>query len=114
MTLSPCVPFYIGESIARSLERLIAPHGLGVGDVRHWGVHTAAKIDRLVGEKLDLTPTQPPLSRAVLAEHGNCSSATILLILDRILRRSGPPPASTACSWPSGPGLTMESALVRF
>lgn len=115
MTLSPYVPFYLAESIEPFVKRLLAPHGLDVGDVRHWGVHPGGpKIIDFVGEKLDLTPQQLAPSRAVLAEHGNCSSATILLILDRILRTSRPAPGELAVLMAFGPGLTMESALVRF
>ncbi|MGW0085220.1 type III polyketide synthase [Streptomyces sp. NPDC003393] len=115
MTLSPYVPFYIGESIEPFVERLIAPHGLGIGDVRHWGIHPGGpKIIDFVGDKLDLTPHQLAPSRAVLADHGNCSSATILLILDRILREERPAPGEHAVLMAFGPGLTMESALVRF
>ncbi|MDR3083647.1 MAG: type III polyketide synthase [Streptomyces sp.] len=115
MTLSPYVPFYIGESIGPFVERLIAPHGLGVGDIRHWGIHPGGpKIIDFVGEKLDLTSSQLAPSRAVLAEHGNCSSATILLILDRILREERPAPGEYGVLMAFGPGLTMESALVRF
>ncbi|MFC3575142.1 type III polyketide synthase [Streptomyces yaanensis] len=115
MTLSPYVPFYLAESIEAFVKRLLAPHGLDIGDVRHWGVHPGGpKIIDFVGEKLALTPEQLAPSRAVLAEHGNCSSATILLILDRILRESRPEPGEHAVLMAFGPGLTMESALVRF
>ncbi|MGW3198632.1 type III polyketide synthase [Streptomyces sp. NPDC001118] len=115
MTLSPYVPFYLAESIEPFVKRLLAPHGLDVGDVRHWGVHPGGpKIIDFVGERLDLTPEQLAPSRAVLADHGNCSSATILLILDRILREARPAPGEHAVLMAFGPGLTMESALVRF
>jgi predicted naringenin-chalcone synthase len=49
-------------------------------------------------------------SRAGLSEHGNCSSPTVLLILDRLLREgSGPPVMMMAF----GPGLTLFAALLR-
>ncbi|MET7479237.1 type III polyketide synthase [Streptomyces sp. NPDC005648] len=115
MTLSPYVPFYLAESIEPFVKRLLAPHGLDAGDVAHWGVHPGGpKIIDFVGEKLDLTDRQLASSRAVLAEHGNCSSATILLILERILRDARPAPGEHAVLMAFGPGLTMESALVRF
>jgi len=49
-------------------------------------------------------------SRRTLAEHGNCSSPTVLLILDLLLRperRSGP-----VVMLAFGPGLTLYGALL--
>ncbi len=115
MTLSPYVPFYLAESIIPFIKGLLAPHGLESADVRHWGVHPGGpKIIDFVGDKLTLSPEQLAPSRAVLAEYGNCSSSTILLILDRILRESRPEPGEYGVIMAFGPGLTMESALVRF
>ncbi|MEV0578396.1 type III polyketide synthase [Streptomyces sp. NPDC050392] len=115
MTLSPYVPFYLAESIEPFVKRLLAPHGLEASDVRHWGIHPGGpKIIDFVGEKLELGAEQLAPSRAVLAENGNCSSATILLILDRILREARPAPGEHGVIMAFGPGLTMESALIRF
>jgi predicted naringenin-chalcone synthase len=115
MTLSPYVPFYLAESIEPFVKQLLGAEGLHPQDVRHWGVHPGGpKIIDLVGERLRLTDEQLAPSRAVLAEYGNCSSATVLLILERILATARPAPGEHGVIMAFGPGLTMESALIRF
>ena len=46
-------------------------------------------------------------SRRVLAEHGNCSSATVLLVLQEMDDVDGPVVAMAF-----GPGLTLYAALL--
>jgi predicted naringenin-chalcone synthase len=115
MTLSPFVPLYLSEAIEAFVARLLEPHGLTSADIAHWGVHPGGpKIIDLVGQKLGLTPAQLAPSWDVLATYGNCSSPTILLILDQIIRESAPKPGEYGVLMAFGPGLTMESALLRF
>jgi predicted naringenin-chalcone synthase len=49
-------------------------------------------------------------SRETLAEHGNCSSPTVLLILDRIAASSAGEVGPTVVM-AFGPGLTLYAAL---
>jgi predicted naringenin-chalcone synthase len=115
MTLSPYIPVIISEAIEPFMRRLLTPAGLTPGDVRHWGVHPGGpKIIDLVGGRLGLTDEQLGPSREILAEYGNCSSPTILLILERVLAGSRPRPGEHGVFMAFGPGLTMESMLVRF
>ena len=44
------------------------------------------RILDVVREQLGLPEAALAASRAVLAEHGNCSSPTVLMILDALLR----------------------------
>ncbi|HZN17187.1 MAG TPA: type III polyketide synthase [Micromonosporaceae bacterium] len=115
MTLSPYVPVYLAETIRPFVKELLDPAGLDVPDVRYWGIHPGGpKIIEFVGERLDLPEAALEPSRAVLAEYGNCSSVTVLLILDRIIRQHQPSRGEHAVLMAFGPGLTLESALVRF
>jgi predicted naringenin-chalcone synthase len=61
-----------------------------------------------VEESLGLPADALATSRAVLAEHGNMSSATILFILERLLRSEA---AGPCVAMAFGPGLTAELAL---
>ena len=57
-------------------------------------------------------------ARRVLATRGNCSSATILLVLEQILANSSGQRTARVGDigvlMAFGPGLTMESAVVRL
>lgn len=114
MTLSPYVPAYLAGTIRPFVEELVEPAGLTVADVRHWAIHPGGpKIVEFVGERLALPESALVPSLSVLAEYGNCSSTTVLLILERLLARR-PQPGEHAVLMAFGPGLTMESALIRF
>jgi predicted naringenin-chalcone synthase len=65
----------------------------------------------VVERELALPPEALAASRAVLDEHGNCSSPTVLLILDRLLRAPAPPDRIVMLAF--GPGLTLYAALLE-
>jgi predicted naringenin-chalcone synthase len=115
MSLSPRVPFSLQRSVRGAIEQLLAPHGLDVRDVAHWMVHPGGpSILNAVQDKLELSDEQMDDSRQVLADHGNCSSATILLVLERLLRSGRARPGEWGVMMAFGPGLTIETCLLRF
>ncbi len=63
--------------------------------------------DRLGLDELDLAA-----SRDVLRAHGNCSSATVLVVLDE-LRRRAHAAGEHVVALAFGPGLTMYAVLLR-
>ncbi|GAB3153630.1 type III polyketide synthase [Microbispora hainanensis] len=115
MTLSPYVPLYLSEAIVPFVTRLLEPHGLRIGDIAHWGIHPGGpKIIDFVGDRLRLPETMLEPSRRILSSWGNCSSPTVLLILDHIMREVRPAQGEYGVLLAFGPGLTLESALIRF
>lgn len=115
MTLSPYVPAYLAETIRPFILELVEPAGLTLADIQHWGIHPGGpKIIEFVGDRLGLPTAALVPSQEVLAEYGNCSSTTVLLILDRLLRVDRPAPGEHGVLMAFGPGLTMEAALVQF
>jgi predicted naringenin-chalcone synthase len=115
MTLSAYVPLILADRIAGFVERLLAPAGLDRRQIDHWGIHPGGpKIVELIGERLELSPAQLRPAFHVLGEYGNCSSATILLILEEILATDRPRPGAYGVLMAFGPGLTMEGLLLRF
>lgn len=76
-----------------------------------WAVHPGGrKIVDEIQAALGLTDPEVSSSREILRDFGNMSSATILFVLDRELRREKTG-AVTALGF--GPGLTMEGAVLR-
>jgi len=57
----------------------------------------------------DLAPTE-----AVLAEHGNMSSVTVLFVLDEILRTRRPRPGERGVLGAFGPGFGPSSRCSEF
>jgi len=67
-----------------------------------------------VQRKLELGDEQLAGSWEVLRERGNCSSATVLLILERLLRSGRARAGEWGVMMAFGPGLTLETCLLRF
>lgn len=115
MGLSPRIPVTLRRAAPVAMERLLAPHGLTVADVAHWIIHPGgpAILDAIQG-RLNLSDEQMAPSWETLAAHGNCSSATVLLILERLMRGHNASPGDWCVMMAFGPGLTLETALLRF
>ena len=114
MGLSPLVPEVLARHVGPTVNDLLAANGLRVEDVAAWAIHPGGpRILDTVQHELGLSEAHLAASRAVLSDHGNCSSATVLMILDR-LRAAGQPPAGGAVVMMAfGPGLTLYAALLR-
>jgi predicted naringenin-chalcone synthase len=114
MGLSVRVPAVLARHVEGVVDGLLAGHGLGRSDVVGWAVHPGGpRILDVCAQRLGLDDTAMAPSRATLREHGNCSSATILLVLDQ-LRRTRPLHAGDhVVALAFGPGLTLYAALLR-
>lgn len=118
MVLSSYVPRILEAKIVDALEPLRrARPDLVPGPWADiwWAIHPGGRsiLDR-VQHALGLDESGLMASRAVLREFGNMSSATVLFILQRLLREAERAPTGrprTICSAAFGPGLTVESAL---
>jgi alkylresorcinol/alkylpyrone synthase len=114
MGLSPQVPEVLAQHVAAAMADLLEPHGLAVGDVAAWAVHPGGpRIVDVVGDRLGLAASHLAASRAVLAEHGNCSSATVLRILDKVVGDGALRTGDAVVALAFGPGLTLYAALLR-
>ncbi|HEX3870274.1 MAG TPA: type III polyketide synthase [Pirellulales bacterium] len=109
MSLSARVPDLICETLRPWLTKWLAQHGLTIETIGSWAVHPGGpRVLSAVEAALELPPSAIAVSREVLSEHGNMSSATILFILDRLRQRGAPRPCVALAF---GPGLMAEAAL---
>ncbi|XP_057797788.1 chalcone synthase-like [Salvia miltiorrhiza] len=119
--LRPDVPALISGNIGASLEEAFGPLGIRDWDSIFWIAHPGGpKILDRIETGLGLKPEKLRLSRRVLSEYGNVSSATVLLILDEMRRASAEEGLSTTgegLDWGVlfgfGPGLTVETVVLR-
>jgi alkylresorcinol/alkylpyrone synthase len=112
MGLSPRVPQVLSLHVRRFVDGLLSRHGLTVSDVDGWAVHPGGpRILNVVERELALAPEALGDSRATLSTYGNCSSPTVLLILEAMRQRPDPPRWVLTLAF--GPGLTLYAALLE-
>lgn len=111
MTLGAGVPDILRECVGPWVRASLAEHGLDAAAVGGWAIHPGGpRVLDAVTASLALPPGADAASRAVLREHGNMSSATLLFILRRMAQSAIPRP------WVGlafGPGLVGEMLLLR-
>jgi len=113
MGLSPRVPDVLALHVRDVVDGLLSGHGVGREDVAGWAVHPGGpRILDVVEERLGLDAALLEPSRSVLRDFGNCSSATVLLVLERVLA-SGIDSGDHVVAMAFGPGLTLYAALLR-
>src|SRR3954463_8653425 len=108
MGLSPRGPDVLSRHVGGVVEELLTGAGLRIEEVAGWAVHPGGpRILDVVRDEVGLAEEQMAASRRVLAEHGNCSSATVLLVLQELADVEGP-----VVVMAFGPGLTLYAALL--
>ncbi len=114
MGLSPAVPGVLARHARPVVEELLGAHGLTVEQVSGWAVHPGGRrIVEVVGEVLGLTDAALAPSYDVLRDVGNCSSATVLLVLERMAETVDVPAGGHVVAMAFGPGLTLYAVLLR-
>ena len=112
MGLSPQVPQVLSVHLRGLVDDLLARHGLVIGDVDGWAVHPGGSSRRSsTTSRIFGPPEALSASRGVLAAYGNCSSPTVLLVLDALRRRPHPPRRVVMLAF--GPGLTLYVGLLE-
>ena len=115
MGLSPRVPRVLARHVTGVVEQLLTANGLRIADVRGWAVHPGGPaILDVIEEHLGLASADLAESRGVLAQHGNCSSSTVLLVVDLIRRRGDLRDGDAIVAMAFGPGLTLYATLLRY
>jgi predicted naringenin-chalcone synthase len=112
MKLSSYVPEVIEKNIARLSEKLMQKFQLLLTDIDHYAIHPGGKrILQAVENGLKLPKSINDVANEVLENFGNMSSPTVLFVLDELGRRIRPD--QKVLSFAFGPGLTMESMLLK-
>ncbi|MDZ7799755.1 MAG: type III polyketide synthase [Trueperaceae bacterium] len=113
MVLSSYVPGIVADEATSALDPLLAEAGVSQDEVPRWAVHPGGRaiLDRLDAE-LSLPADALTASRQVLAAYGNMSSATVMFVLQELLREERPR-GEPVLALAFGPGLTVASGLLR-
>ena len=107
-------------SLARSkvrpgMEAFLGRHGLAIADIDHWLVHPGGpRVIQALQDGLGLRDEALTLSWECLAEAGNISSASVLLILDKTLKDLKPEPGEYGLLMAMGPAFSAELVLLQW
>jgi alkylresorcinol/alkylpyrone synthase len=96
------------------IDAALAEHGLEREAVEHWVLHPGgAKVLAAYEDALGLAPDRLAHARAVLRDHGNMSSPTVLFVLQRFLADPAPTGAPGLLVG-LGPGFSAEGVSFRW
>jgi predicted naringenin-chalcone synthase len=114
MGLSPRVPAVLARHVRDVVHGLLRRNGVAPSEVDGWAVHPGGRrILEVVARRLELPRSALDASYGVLRDFGNCSSATVLLVLDRLRSAGAVRAGRHAVAMAFGPGLTLYAALLR-
>jgi len=114
MRLSSKVPGVLDRHVLSLTQELLGRHGLTTDDIAHWAIHPGGpRIIDTVARRLGLDDDAVADSRETLRTHGNCSSATTLLVLERMSASGRLQADDHIVAMAFGPGLTLYAALLR-
>ncbi|HLH42702.1 MAG TPA: 3-oxoacyl-[acyl-carrier-protein] synthase III C-terminal domain-containing protein [Bryobacteraceae bacterium] len=115
IVLSPEVPNVIRANLRRDADAFLAEHGLSRADIGCWVLHTGGpKVLRATEEALELDESKTRASWDVLRRTGNVSSASVLLVLEEIMKRRRPDPGTWSVLAAMGPGFCSELVLMQW
>jgi predicted naringenin-chalcone synthase len=116
MKLSSYVPDIIKSGITTLTRQLLSQLQKELSDIKYFAIHPGGKrILEVIEDQLNLSPDQTRHAYDVLQHYGNMSSPTVLFVLKQIVGQLADSDAGThILSFGFGPGLTMESMLLKI
>lgn len=110
MVLSGEVPAVIQDALRAHAGEILG--GAAAGSIDLWAVHPGGRtVLDAVERAFTLAPPMLAASREVLRRYGNMSSATVMFVLERLLRTGAR--GRRGCAMSFGPGLIAETMLFR-
>ncbi|MGI9101396.1 MAG: type III polyketide synthase [Terriglobales bacterium] len=114
IVLSPDVPAMAKAHLREDVDKFLAEHGLTRRDIGRWIMHTGGpKVLEAVQETLELPERALELSWKSLREVGNLSSASVLTVLEQVLRQRTEQ-GTYGVIGAMGPGFCSELVLIKF
>lgn len=115
VVLSAKVPSLVKEHIAEDVDAFLEDFDLTRKDIRHFVAHTGGpKVLAAFEDALQLPPKALARSWKSLDEVGNLSSASVLFVLDELLRADEAKPGEFGLLLAMGPGFCSELVLLQW
>ncbi|MGC1300067.1 MAG: 3-oxoacyl-[acyl-carrier-protein] synthase III C-terminal domain-containing protein [Alloacidobacterium sp.] len=115
IVLSPDVPTVVRENLGRDVDGFLEQHGLTRADIGSWIMHTGGpKVLEATADALNLKNGQLNASWEALRRVGNLSSASVLVVLDEVMKHRRPAPGTRSILAAMGPGFCAEILLLEW
>ena len=97
------------------MEAFLCKHNLTISSIDHWLVHPGGpKVIQALEDGLGLRDQALTFSWETLAEAGNISSASVLVILDKFMKRMQPKHGEHGVLMAMGPAFSAEMVLLQW
>ncbi|MFN7942192.1 MAG: 3-oxoacyl-[acyl-carrier-protein] synthase III C-terminal domain-containing protein [Thermoanaerobaculia bacterium] len=115
IVLSADVPRVVEEHLRADVDAFLAERGLARRDIAHWICHPGGpKVLEAMEAALELPHAALERTWRSLAEVGNLSSTSVLLVLEETLAEERPAPGEKAMLLALGPGFCSELVLLEW
>jgi len=113
--LSTEVPTLIRENLGRDVDAFLADNGHCRNDLQSWVLHTGGpKVLEASATALGLHNGQLDASWDCLRKVGNLSSASVLVVLEDVMKHRRPEPGALGLLAAMGPGFCSELLLLQW
>jgi alkylresorcinol/alkylpyrone synthase len=115
IVMSPEIPNLVRSMLGSQVDAFLTHHALERRAVRHWIVHTGGpKVLEAVTEALELDQKTLERSWRLLAQVGNISSTSVLLVLASLLESGEARAGDYGLMISMGPGFCAEFVLLQW
>ena len=115
IVLSRDVPLMVENNLAGDVDAFLADHDLRRGDIARWILHTGGpKVLKATETALELPEGALESSWSCLRRTGNLSSASVVLVLDEVMKNSPPEKGTLSLLAAMGPAFCSELVLLRW
>ncbi|MGA7558093.1 MAG: 3-oxoacyl-[acyl-carrier-protein] synthase III C-terminal domain-containing protein [Terriglobales bacterium] len=115
IVLSREIPNLVRRNLAHDLDDFLAERGLIRSDIGSWVLHTGGpKILEATADALGLKNGELDASWQCLRRTGNLSSASVLVVLEEVMKNRRPAPGTLGLLAAMGPGFCAEFVLLEW
>jgi alkylresorcinol/alkylpyrone synthase len=115
IVLSREIPNLVRANLAHDLDDFLAERGLTRADIGTWVLHTGGpKILEATADALGFKHGELDVSWQCLRRTGNLSSASVLVVLEEVMKNRRPEPGTLGLLAAMGPGFCAEFVLLEW
>lgn len=115
VVFSQRIPQIVEENMRQCVDSFLRSSSAKIEDVDHILLHPGGrKVLEAYCQALEIPPQRLAISCEVLRKYGNCSSASVMLVLEEFLRRKNYDAGDLALISALGPGFSAGNVLLKM